>query len=137
MLKKSTRGFDMTNFYLNFVNLCDKKNLKPTAAAIEMGFSRAAPSAWKRHDRIPQDTHLNTIARFFGVTIEELLSAPVEVPKEDIKKEEPADVPTSSPNSELFSLMAELSKLPPDRQAQIIAHLRSTLALIAPDEADQ
>jgi len=60
-------------FYHNYLALCRQNNVSPTAAATQMGFSRSAVTKWSRGS-IPHKYVLQTIAEYFGVSVDELLS---------------------------------------------------------------
>lgn len=60
-------------FYDKFVELCKAKGVKPTAAAVEMGLSKATPSKWKRTEATPQTETLTLVANYFGVSVNSLL----------------------------------------------------------------
>lgn len=67
-------------FYDNYLRLCNRRGISASAAALEMGLSRAAVTGWAQGNA-PRDSTLRRIADYFGVTVDEL--------KED--KEKPAD----------------------------------------------
>ncbi len=60
-------------FFDNYCKLCKMKGLSPTGAAVEMGLSRAAVSAWRNKERLPQASQLQKIADYFDVTVDYLL----------------------------------------------------------------
>lgn len=60
-------------FWENFVLLCNKKNISPSAACTDLGFSTTMASKWKDGAK-PRSTTLSKIADYFGVTVDELLS---------------------------------------------------------------
>lgn len=55
-------------FYDVFVELCQQKGVKPTTAAVEMGFSKATPTKWKNTGAVPRGETLKTVAAYFGVS---------------------------------------------------------------------
>lgn len=61
-------------FFSNYEKLCAQRGLSATGAALQMGFSRAAVSAWRKGNRIPQGESLSKIAEFFNVSIDFLLA---------------------------------------------------------------
>lgn len=65
-------------FYDNFLRLCNKKGISPTAAVVEMGFQKSVASRWKQS--IPTDANKLKIAEYFGVTVEELMASNEEKP---------------------------------------------------------
>lgn len=67
-------------FYDNYLRLCNRRGVSASAAAQEMGLSRAAVTGWAQGNT-PRDSTLRRIADYFDVTVDEL--------KED--KEKPAD----------------------------------------------
>lgn len=58
-------------FFNNFVDLCNKKRISPSAAAEEMGFKRSVVTRWSQGTQ-PRQATLQRIADYFGVTVEEL-----------------------------------------------------------------
>lgn len=61
-------------FYDKYVELCKQKGVTPTAAALEIGLSKATPTKWKRSGATPSGDNLKKIAAYFGITESELLS---------------------------------------------------------------
>ena len=70
-------------FYDVFVELCQQKGVKPTTAAVEMGFSKATPTKWKKTGATPRGETLRTIAAYFGVSESYLLQAENNQPSAD------------------------------------------------------
>ena len=66
-------------FYYNFVNLCNKKDLSPSAAAEDMGYQRSVVTRWSK-GTIPRQATLQKVADYFGVSVEELVSEEKEKP---------------------------------------------------------
>ncbi len=58
-------------FYYNFVDLCNKIEKSPSAAAEEMGFQRSVVTRWSK-GTTPRQATLQKIADYFGVTVEDL-----------------------------------------------------------------
>lgn len=52
-------------FYDIFVELCAKKGVKPTRAALDMGLSKATPTLWKNKGYTPRGDIINKVARLF------------------------------------------------------------------------
>ncbi len=117
----------MSIFYDNFVDLCRKKGVAVTTAAVEMGISRGTPSFWKKQGTTPHDTQLAKVADYFGVERSYLLE---EHNNSADKKDASQDNNLESvPNAELFSVMADVAKLPEDKQLAVVQLLRSALEL--------
>lgn len=55
-------------FYDKYIELCRFKGVSPTTAALEMGFSKATPTKWKKSKSYPSGKNLKKIAEYFGVT---------------------------------------------------------------------
>lgn len=60
-------------FYDIFVELCAKKGVKPTRAALDMGLSKATPTLWKNKGYTPRGDIINKVAAYFGVSVDYLL----------------------------------------------------------------
>lgn len=60
-------------FYDIYCDLCKKKGVTPTRAAIEMGLSKSTPTAWKKQGITPQAAQLQKIASYFEVPIDYLM----------------------------------------------------------------
>ena len=59
-------------FWDNYSDLCKKSNKSPTSVSIELGFTNAACSKWKK-GTTPNGKTLQKIADYFGVTTSYLL----------------------------------------------------------------
>ena len=59
-------------FYDLYCELCKRKGVTPTRAAIEMGLSKSTPTAWKKQGITPQAAQLQKIADYFGVSVDYL-----------------------------------------------------------------
>ena len=68
---QETRGYVV--FFDVYCELCKEKGISPTGAALEMGISRGAVSAWKNEARVPSSAILTKIADYFGVSVDYLL----------------------------------------------------------------
>lgn len=60
-------------FYNIFCELCLKKGVKPTRAALDIGLSNAAPTKWKKTGAAPTGDTLAKIAAYFDVSADTLL----------------------------------------------------------------
>ncbi|WP_087064239.1 helix-turn-helix domain-containing protein [Intestinibacillus massiliensis] len=81
-------------FYDKFAELCSKKGVTPTRAALEIGLSKSTPTSWKNRGLTPQGDTLSKIADYFGVSTDYLLGneqkekptgKSVDISDEDIK----------------------------------------------------
>lgn len=59
-------------FYDLYCELCKKKGVTPTRAALEIGLSKSTPTAWKKQGITPQAAQLQKIADYFGVSVDYL-----------------------------------------------------------------
>lgn len=59
-------------FYDNFIRLCAKENISPSAAAEEMGFYRSVVTRWGKGGNVRKAT-LERVANYFGVTVDDLI----------------------------------------------------------------
>lgn len=71
------------SFYNNFVCLCVRNDISPSAAAIEMGFKKSNVTYWK-NGRTPSDASLVKIANYFHVTVDELVGDALSGKKETL-----------------------------------------------------
>lgn len=72
-------------FWENFVKLCASRNTKPNPVAAKLGISSGSVTKWKNGAK-PNDTTLQKIAQYFGVSVDFLLG-------KTEQKEKPAGVP--------------------------------------------
>lgn len=99
------------SFYNNFVCLCVRDGISPSAAAIEMGFKKSNVTYWK-NGRTPSDASLVKIANYFQVTVDELVS--------DEQKEKAPD-PKIEGYSELQQAAIQfVLSLPPDKLERFV-----------------
>ena len=61
-------------FYDNFVKACNSRNKAPSAVAIDIGISKATVTGWK-NGSTPNDTTLQKLADYFGISPEDLMNA--------------------------------------------------------------
>ena len=97
-------------FYRNFVDLCNKKGMSPSAVAEEMGYQRSVVTRWSNGTK-PRQATLQKIADYFDITVEELIC--------ENKK-------TTTVNSGGFSekdvrLVAWFNSLPEEKQKAILS----------------
>ena len=61
-------------FYDKYLELCKQKDIAPSRAAEEAGFSKSLVSKWKSYDsELPSIEILGKISDYFGISISELL----------------------------------------------------------------
>jgi transcriptional regulator with XRE-family HTH domain len=67
-------------FYERFERLCRDRKISPSRAVQEIGFSRALAAKWKHTGDMPRAETLTAIAKYFGITVSELLGEEIEKP---------------------------------------------------------
>lgn len=72
-------------FYQKYVALCAANKTKPSPAAQKMGISKTTVNRWKNGGGVT-DANLQTIANYFGVSVDELRG---DNPEKPSKKEKP------------------------------------------------
>ena len=60
------------DFYNKFIELCNKKGVKPSPMLESIGIQKSANSNWKKRKSKPTSANLQKIADYFGVTVEYL-----------------------------------------------------------------
>lgn len=87
-------------FYDNFINLCKRKKIAPSKAAIDAGFSKSLVSKWKANPKtVPTVDVLKKISDYFGITVDELLG----------KEKQPTEGELHPANRKLMELSRTLS----------------------------
>lgn len=98
-------------FYYNFVNLCNKRGISPSAAAEEMGYQRSVVTRWSK-GTAPRQATIQKVADYFGVSASELTAEKKETPafsEEDERKTIEA-ILNSLSREELLDLMAKTAE---------------------------
>ena len=72
-------------FYDIYADLCKKKGITVSRAAIEMGISKGTVSVWKNKGTSPQMAQLEKIANYFDVPMGYLLGEENTIPPETQK----------------------------------------------------
>lgn len=105
-------------FYDLYCELCKKKDVTPTRAALEIGLSKSTPTAWKKQGITPQAAQLQKIADYFGVSVDYLCG----------KKETPAESGERTLTFDDFTYaMHEASKNLSERDKQILLGMAEQL----------
>lgn len=104
-------------FYTNFVKLCNRKGIAPTAAAVEMGFHRSDATRWSKGAE-PRRTTLEKVADYFGVSVDYLLNG---------ERENPASVADGVDDLDVEALDI-MHQLPSEKRAAALAMLRGLLS---------
>lgn len=115
-------------FYDLFCELCARKDIAPTRAALDMGMSKATPTTWKNKGTMPQAAQLQKIADYFGVSVDYLLGNTKQKEKplvnEDEELTEYLDELKNRPEMKmLFSLAKGATKEDVEKAVKIIETL--------------
>lgn len=127
-------------FYDVYLQLCMKKNLSPSAAAIQAGINKGTVSVWKkkwekRIDVDPDKATIDKLCAFFGVQESELrefgqiVSTLMPVAEEKIKMDDAlAGIKKAAPGPQAESVNEKLlidlfRQLSPERQQEELAYL--------------
>jgi transcriptional regulator with XRE-family HTH domain len=105
-------------FFQNYLRLCNSKNIKPTAAALEMGIAKATVSRWKSGCK-PNSATLQKIADYFGVPVETLTAG---------QKEKAPGRMAEDLSAEELEIVSILRKMSPEQLARELAYLRQAAA---------
>lgn len=89
-------------FYDTYLQLCNLRNIAPSAAAVEMGFQKSVVTRWKS-GMIPRDANLRKIADYFDVSVDYLLN-------EETKKS-----PAEAEDDEIAAIVEQLKNNPGKR----------------------
>lgn len=116
-------------FYDVYCELCKKRGVTPTRAALEIGLSKSTPTAWKNKGITPQASQLQKIADYFDVSADYLLGNPQKekAANPDAELEEYLEeLRTRSEMRMLFSLAKDATKEDVEKAVAIIEALRKT-----------
>lgn len=119
-------------FYDRFIELCDKKGVKPSRVAIEKGFNKGSITSWKKNAEIGKDVKptteiLEKIADYFNISIDELLGNEKTLTDEDKEMQEYLDFLKYRPEGKmLFSVAKGCTKEEIEQAVKIIDALRKT-----------
>lgn len=81
-------------FFQNYLRLCNKHGISPSAAALEMGISKPTVTRWKKGGT-PNDATLQRIADYFSVPVSSLTEEPTTLTKTVTGEKAPASVSES------------------------------------------
>ena len=106
-------------FWQNLCKLCNENQTTPNAVCKALGLSSATATHW-RQGSVPRDTTLRLIADYFGITPEDLLRDPDELPTSTVGGDA-LDTPNLPPLApEFYELLNQLT-------LQELAELKATM----------
>lgn len=100
-------------FYQKYVALCAANKTKPSPAAQKMGISKTTVNRWKNGGGVT-DANLQTIANYFGVSVDELRGDDPEKPS---KKEKAPGISAKDLTEEEQEAIEYFRKLSPEERA--------------------
>lgn len=103
-------------FYENYLQLCNERKVTPSAAAVDMGLSKAANTKWA-DGRIPRDATLKKIADYFGVSVAYLMG------ETEDREEEKEKAPTPRTSVEAMYIAELANSLPDQKRKEAVAFL--------------
>ena len=104
----------ISNFKERLIELCNTCPMSDTEIAAALGISKQTLSAWRCGTRSPKGPTIETLARFFHVSVDWVMG--FDVPKDGKDEEKP--IPEDELDNELISLLSDLT---PQEIAQVAA----------------
>lgn len=101
-------------FWKIFLELCNKKEISPTAVVVELGLSRGSVTSWKE-GKVPYQRTLAKLATYFNVSVDYLLG----------KEEKPAASGELSEGEE--TLIGLFRQIPEEQQKMVLEMIRVAL----------
>ena len=101
-------------FWKIFLELCNKKEISPTAVVVELGLSRGSVTSWKE-GKVPYQRTLAKLATYFNVSVDYLLG----------KEEKPAASGELSEGEE--TLIGLFRQIPEDQQKMVLEMIRAAI----------
>ena len=99
-------------FYDRFIELCARKGVPPSRAAVEAGLSKSTVTKWKNNPEAePSGTAIKKLAEYFGVSKAALLG----------EKEAPAEEPADAALDEFtYALFHEARSLTEENRKKLL-----------------
>lgn len=105
-------------FYDKYAQLCKRKGVSMSAAALEAGLSKSLVTKWKTNKvDVPSPDVLKKLSAYFGMPVSELLG------EEETKKEQPTEYDGLSDS--LKDLIVQLKELPEDKIQMLLQVAKS------------
>lgn len=103
-------------FYDIFLKLCNDRGISPSAAALDMGFTKAANTKWAA-GKTPRDATLAKIAEYFSVSVDYLKG------ETDNRRETKEKAPTPVKSVEAMYIAELANSLPDQKRKEAVAYL--------------
>lgn len=109
-------------FYDKYAQLCKRRGVSMSAAAVEAGLSKSLVTKWKTNKvDVPSPDVLKKLSAYFDMPVSELLGEE----EKDIKKEQPTDFDGLSEKRK--ALMQFAMSVPEDKAEMILRVMKSIL----------
>ncbi len=105
-----------TVFWRQFTALCEQSNISPNAVMLKTGLNTGNPPAWKK-GRVPGTKAAQTIADYFGVSVDFLLSGE--------QKEKSSEAEASELSEDALMAARIIDRLPPEGRRLILAQMQA------------
>ena len=92
------------DFYQVFIEMCNKKGVAPSRAALDIGLSKTAVNGWKVKRSTPTDATIAKLADYFGIAVDDFNE------KTGIKKAPAGNSDEGKEFEEIFSQLNEKNK---------------------------
>ena len=107
-------------FYDKYAQLCKRRGVSPSAAAVEAGVSKSLVTKWKTNKvDVPSPDVLKKLSAYFCVPVSELLE------ENDVKKEQPTEYDGLSEKRK--ELMQFALSVPEDKAEMILQVMKTIL----------
>jgi transcriptional regulator with XRE-family HTH domain len=108
-------------FYDKYAQLCKRRGVSMSAAAVEAGLSKSLVTKWKTNKvDVPSPDVLKKLSAYFGMPVSELLGE-----DNDIKKEQPTEIGELSEKRK--ALMQFAMEVPEDKAEMILQVMKTIL----------
>lgn len=110
-------------FYDRYAQICKKRGISMSAAAMEAGLSKSLVTKWKVNKvEVPSPDVLKKLSTYFGMPVSELLG---EENTEENKKEQPIDF--NGLSEKKMALMQFAMSVPDDKADMILQVMKTIL----------
>ena len=111
MCYAQNKGSDIV-FYDKYAQICKRKGISMSAAAVEAGLSKSLVTKWKTNKvEVPSPDVLKKLSAYFGMPVSELLG--------EEQKEKPT-IPEDDGLSEKRKALIEFAKSVPEEKADLV-----------------
>lgn len=106
-------------FYDKFIKECNKRDLKPSVAVVEMGFQKSVATRWKK-GVMPTDVNIQRVADYFGISFDEMKDIKIEKPTVKNDDRHNALLAQLAKDSEGQELLEKFGQLSSDNRSKFL-----------------